>query len=334
MDYLINNYLSFKKNKNFLIKSKNYKSKLKLFVQKPRFIIKRKYNVNILYVDDTVQKEKAFKVRGALTEVLINLKKIKKKNIIVLASTGNFAYSMASICKQKKINCVSFVTKSIDKFKLDKLRKLGVKIFFSKNYEIAKKNAKKYSKKNNYFFSNGCNKNIFLGNASLMLEAFEYLKKKDKNILHKSILGILPVGNGSLAAPSSIILKNIFFDNVDVACVEPFNFKKSQKIIDNKIKLSSKNTIADGAAIKKLPNESKKIIFENFKYFFSAKEKEIKNSIKYLFKNLKIKSEGAGALTNTVILFNPKFISNYDYVIVPICGGNIDKKKLFRYIDQ
>ena len=332
MDYLINENLSFRKNKNFLIKSKKFKTRLKLFIKKPKFIFQKKNNLNILYVDDTVQKEKAFKVRGALSEVLNNLKKIKKKNTIVLASTGNFANSMASICYKKKINCVSFVTKNIDKFKLSSLRKLDVKIFFSKNYEIAKKQAKKFSKKNNFFFSNGCNENIFIGNSSLMLETFDQLKKKDKNIMGKKILGILPVGNGSLAAPSSIILKNIFLNNVDIACVEPHNFKKSQKIINNKIKLNFKKTIADGAAIRKLPKESKKIIFDNCKYFFSFKEIEIKNSIKYLFKNFKIESEGAGALANSLLLMCPNFVKNYDYVIVPICGGNIDKKKLLSYI--
>ena len=77
-----------------------------------------------------------------------------------MASTGNFAYSMASICKQKKINCVSFVTKSIDKFKLDKLRKLGVKIFFLKIMKLQKK-MRKNTQKNNYFFPMGVIKIFF-----------------------------------------------------------------------------------------------------------------------------------------------------------------------------
>ena len=79
MNYLINNNLSTKSNKEFLVDSKKLKSKLTLLVKKPRFFFKKKNNTNILYVDDTVQKEKAFKIRGAFSEILNNLKKIKKK---------------------------------------------------------------------------------------------------------------------------------------------------------------------------------------------------------------------------------------------------------------
>lgn len=332
MNYLINNNLSTKSNKEFLVDSKKLKSKLTLLVKKPRFFFKKKNNTNILYVDDTVQKEKAFKIRGAFSEILNNLKKIKKKNTIVLASTGNFAFSMASICKQKKINCIVYVSHNIDKKKLYGLKKFGAQIFVSRNYESAKKTARNFARDNNYFFSDGCNKSIFLGNASLMIETLEQLKKKDKNFNKKRILAILPVGNGSLAASSSMILNNILL-NIDIACIEPFNFRKSQKILNNKIKINFENTIADGAAIRRLPQESRKIIFQNCKYFFSSKESEIKNSMKYIYKNFNIMSEGAGALANTVILFNPKFINNYDYVIVPICGGNIDKDKFLGYID-
>ena len=332
MNYLINQNISKKTNKNFLKASLKIRSKIKKFINKSSFIYKNSGKVKIMYVDDTVQKEKSFKVRGALSEIIFNEKKIKKKNTIVLASTGNFAFAMASICKQKKINCMVYVTHNIDKKKLHGLKKFGAKIFFSKNYESAKKTARNFARDKNYFFSDGCNKSIFLGNASLMIETLEQLKKKDKNFNKKKILAILPVGNGSLAASSSIILNNILL-NIEIACIEPFNFRKSQKILNNKIKINFENTIADGAAIRKLPQESRKIVFQNCKYIFSSKESEIKSSMKYIYKNFNIMSEGAGALANTVVLFNPKFVNNYDYVIVPICGGNIDKNKFLGYID-
>ena len=333
MDYLINNNLKIKENKDFILEAKRINLKLKKLIKKPIFIKRKIEKTHILYIDDTHHEEKAFKVRGAYSEIINNFNRIKKKNnTIVLASTGNFAQAISNICIKKKINCVVFLTKLISKKKLQNLKQRGVKVFLCKDYEVAKTKARNYSKKNNFFFSDGCNKNIFLGNASMMLEAINELKK-NKKISKKKILGIFPLGNGSLAAPSSVILKNKLA-NIDIACVEPFNFKKSQKILENKIVLNLRNTIADGAAIKKLPNESKKIIFQNCKYFFSVTEKEIKESMKFIFKNLQIISEGAGALANALLLTNPNFMKKYYCVIVPICGGNIEKTKLLAYIKK
>ena len=61
------------------------------------------------------------------------------------------------------------------------------KVFFSKNYEDAKIKAKIFLKKIIFFFSNGCNKNIFLGNSSMFLDAIDEIKKRDKEITKKSI---------------------------------------------------------------------------------------------------------------------------------------------------
>ena len=101
----------------------------------------------------------------------------------------------------------------------------------------------------------------------MFLDAIDELKKRDKKITKKKVLAILPVGNGSLAAPSSIILKNAL-SNVDIACVEPFNFRKSQKILNSKIILNLKNTVADGTAIRKLPKFQKKNNFSKLQIFF------------------------------------------------------------------
>ena len=56
--------------------------------------------------------------------------------------------------------------------------------------------------------------------------------------------------------------------------------------------------------------------------------------MKYIFQKFKIISEGSGALSNALILNYPKFVKNYEYAIVPICGGNIDKIKLLGYINK
>ena len=51
----------------------------------------------------------------------------------------------------------------------------------------------------------------------------------------------------------------------------------------------------------------------------------------YLFSNFNIKSEGAGALTTACFIYNQKFFKDYDYIIIPICGKNINDE-LFKKI--
>ena len=54
----------------------------------------------------------------------------------------------------------------------------------------------------------------------------------------------------------------------------------------------------------------------------------------FLYKKYKIKSEGAGALSMAFTLSSKKEIFEFDYVIIPICGSNIDQKKFYNIISK
>ena len=113
MDYLINNNLKIKENKDFILEAKRINLKLKKLIKKPIFIKRKIEKTHILYIDDTHHEEKAFKVRGAYSEIINNFNRIKKKNnTIVLASTGNFAQAISNICIKKKINCGAYLYNS------------------------------------------------------------------------------------------------------------------------------------------------------------------------------------------------------------------------------
>ena len=96
-------------------------------------------------------------------------------------------------------------------------------------------NAKKFATKNGYKFQDVCTNSIFYGNASLILEIIEKLKKKDKNLLKKKILAVFPLGSGSLATPSIKILKYLS-PQIKIAVVEPERFSKFFYIFDKKKK--------------------------------------------------------------------------------------------------
>lgn len=329
-------HIKLTNNKKFIRDKKFYQianqtlKKIKKKIVPLKLIIKKKNDTKIIIADDTNQLQGSYKFRGASSEIL----NIKKKNIntICLGSTGNFGLSMSYLCKKNKINCNIFIPKNTNIYKIHNLKKnKSILHLNNKNYDDAKINAKKFAKKNRSKFQDVCTKSIFYGNASLILEVIKKFKKKDKNFLKKKILAIFPLGSGSLATPSTKILKYLN-PNIKIAVVEPERFSKFFYIFDKKKRPSFLPTIAEGAGVKKIPNINYKYLLDNIDIVSKVSENEIKKAIKFLYKNYKIKAEGAGALSMSLYLKLNKNFLNFDYIILPICGTNIDKKQFLKII--
>ncbi len=329
-------YIKLTNNKNFKRDKKFYQiaiktlKKIKKKIVPLKLIITKSNSTKIVIADDTKQLQGSYKFRGANSEI----QNIKDRNIktICLGSTGNFGLSMSYLCKKNKIDCNIFISKNTNIYKIEKLRKNNSILHQNnKNYDDAKMNAKKFAAKNNYKFQDVCTKSIFYGNASFVLEIIEKLKKKDKNLLKKKILAVFPLGSGSLATPSIKILKYLS-PQIKIAVVEPERFSKFFYIFDKRKKPSFLPTIAEGAGVKKIPKINYKYLLDNVDIVSKVSENEIKNAIKFLYKKYKIKAEGAGALSMSLFLKLNKSFSNFDYIILPICGTNIDKKSFSKII--
>jgi threonine dehydratase len=287
----------------------------------------------IIFIDETIQDVGAFKIRGATTGINNILKKNPNITSIVCASSGSFGISVANVCKRKKIKCIVFIPKNTSLIKKEKiLSQNSIINENNENYDDAKKNAKKYSDINSdFFYIDGCREDIFWGNGSIVIELINKYSNLDKNFLKKKIAMILPVGVGSLASPSSILLKH-FFNNSSIITVETLNFCKFYNNFNTLIKPNFKETIAEGVAVKKLPLLSYNILKENVDFVSIIDEIKIYEAMKYLFKNFKTVSEGAGALATALFTNNKIFFKNYDYVFIPICGKNIEKEKFNKII--
>ena len=167
----------------------------------------------------------------------------------------------------------------------------------------------------------------------MILEILNRLKLKDSNYLKKKILAVFPLGSGSLATPTIKILKYINH-NFKVALVEPSNFSKFYYNFDKTKKPNFKKSIAEGASVRNIPNLNFKYLYNNTDIVSRVSENEIKKAMYFLYKKYKIKSEGAGALSMAFTLSSKKEIFEFDYVIIPICGSNIDQKKFYNIISK
>ena len=304
----------------------NY-NKYSNYWEKPNIFFEKKQQTNVIYFDDTVQEVGAFKIRGATTGIFNILKKNQNIKEIVSASSGSFGISVANICQKLKVKSKIFVPKNIPKLKIKKILKYNAKIDdCNSDYDNCKMNAKNYSKKNSHtFYFDGCRSDIFWGNGSVVLELINYLLKIDKKIFNKKILIILPLGVGSLATPSSILIKENF-KNSKIMISESFNYCKFFSNYSNTIFPSFKDSIAEGTAVKKLPILSQKYLKKTVDYITTLKENEICDGIRYLYKKYNIVAEGAGAIPTASFISNQKFFKSFDYVLIPICGNNIDRR--------
>ena len=320
-----NNYN--KTNNKFVKKVVSSFDNLSKYWQRPNFIQKKFKNSKIIFIDDTVQKVGNFKIRGVTCGINNVLDMYSEIDTIVCASSGSFGISTARVCQKKKINSEIFIPKTTSKFKKEKILSYGSIIHDNnKDYDEAKENANKYANtKKNYFYFDGCREDVMYGNGSLIIELLNKFSKKEKNFLDRNIVMILPLGIGSLATPCTILLKH-YFKKATVIISEPTNYCKFFYTFNNKYKQSFKKTIAEGIAVKKIPEISFNILKKSVDYVSTVSEKEIIGAINYLFSNFNIKSEGAGAITTACFIYNQKFFENYDYVIIPICGNNIDDK--------
>jgi len=176
------------------------------------------------------------------------------------------------------------------------------------------------------FYIDGCRNDVFWGNGSLVIDLINKYSSLDKKFFSKNIAMILPIGVGSLASPSSILLKHFINDSF-IITVEALNFCKFYNTFNNKIKPSFKKTIAEGVAVKKLPSLSYNILKDAVDYVSIVDENEIIQAMKYLFNNFNITTEGAGALTTALLINNYSFFKNFDYTFIPICGKNIEQNK-------
>tara|TARA_S200000501_G_scaffold326051_1_gene324317 strand:- start:711 stop:1682 length:972 start_codon:yes stop_codon:yes gene_type:complete len=307
--------------KDFLKKVDNTFTKLnqKYFNKIEILKNKKKIGKNIFLIDISNNPTNCFKVRGALSEVLS--KKLENIKYLCAASSGSFGISVALSAKLLKKQSIIFAPKNLKSKKKKILKKYNARVIYSEDYEKAKENAKKFSKKKKHIFINGLGKNVLYGNGTYFKELFE--REIENLSKSKKIALIVPLGIGSLALPAGLYLGGKK-TNFDLHLVEPKNYSKFQSNLKNeKIEYFSP-TLADGAAVKVLPKKSYSHLLSFAKTIITLNENEIAESIKYLDKTkiFKRKIEGAGALAFGAFLFGSEYFKKYKSIYIFITGKN------------
>ena len=237
----------------------------------------QKYNSNIFFKREDLQKVRSFKIRGAFNKIS-SLNQSQVINGIVCASAGNHAQGFAVSCSTLGYKGKVFMPTTTPNQKIEQVKKFGktnveVILFgenFTQAYEKALQECDKYDKTFIHPFDD---KKVIAGQATLFLEIINQFKDNLDYLF-------IPIGGGGLISGAINVFKQLS-PKTKIIGIEPKGAPSMSKSIE-KNKLITLNRIdgfVDGVAVKKVGNYSFDYCKEHLDDLIILDDNEICNSI-------------------------------------------------------
>ena len=188
----------------------------------------QKYNSNIFFKREDLQKVRSFKIRGAFNKIS-SLNQSQVINGIVCASAGNHAQGFAVSCSTLGYKGKVFMPTTTPNQKIEQVKKFGktnveVVLFgenFTQAYEKALQECDKYDKTFIHPFDD---KKVIAGQATLFLEIINQFKD------HLDYL-FIPIGGGGLISGAINVFKQLS-PNTKIVGIEPKGAPSMSKSIE------------------------------------------------------------------------------------------------------
>jgi len=286
------------------------------------FYLSKKFEANIFYKTENIQRTGSFKIRGAYNKIYHSVINEKPKGVLAWSS-GNHAQGVAEASNIFNLNATIVMPKDAPDIKIMGTRSRGAKIiFYNRNTENREKIGSAIAKKYNLLIIPPYDdKYVIAGQGTIGLEIIKQIKQY--NLSPDKIL--VPTGGGGLVAGIATAIKKKY-KNTSIYTVEPNHFAdyskslKSKKIIKNSM---NKVSICDSL----LAQEPGKITFKINKALIkkglTVTENQVLKAVNYAYKNLGLVVEPGGAVALAAIL-NNKINIKKKTVIAVLSGSNID----------
>lgn len=273
---------------------------------------------NEVYIKlENLQNAGSFKIRGALSKLIVTDPEILKKGIVA-ASAGNHSQGVSFAAKMLNVPTTIVMPKTAPLAKINATKNYGVDVvLYGDFFDDAQSKAEEIVKETNKTLIHAFNDpDIILGQGTIGIEILEQVKDAD--------YVLVPVGGGGLLSGIAAYIKNVN-PKVKLIGVESENVpsyhearKKHKPILVN-----GKLSIADGIAVKQSGDITFGILNKYVDDVILVSEEEIAKAVLFLFEHCKTIAEGAGAVTTAAMLSNKLKIKNKKVVCV-VSGGNID----------
>lgn len=285
----------------------------------------KKYNANIFFKREDLQKVKSFKTRGAFNKIS-SLDKSQVINGLVCASAGNHAQGFAVSCTTLGYEGRVYMPTSTPNQKIKQVKKFGKNnievVLFGENFTQAYKKAIEDCDFYNKIFIHPFDDiKVITGQATLFLEIISQINYELDYLF-------IPIGGGGLISGAINVFKQLS-PKTKIIGVEPKGAPSmTESIKQNKlVTLSKIDGFVDGVAVKKVGNLSFEYCKEFLHDIILLDENEICNSIVELEESENIIAEPAGAMSSASLRHYKNDISGKNIGCV-ICGGNIDKSRM------
>ncbi len=267
---------------------------------------------------DLVQRTASFKYRGAVNKIL-SLTEEELDKGVVSASTGNYALAVAEAMRQRGRRATIYVGKDIEDSRLELLRAHGLDlVVFDGDAWGAEKEARRVGDEEGKTYVSPYNDPIVVGGQGTCgLEISEQLPDLDA--------AFFACGAGGLLTGSSGWLKS-HNPEIETYGVSPANSPVMYESVRNKkmITMDTETTLADTCAGGvDLDSITLELCQRHVDEILLLTEDEIAASIRLLFEQHRLVSEGSGALGIGGLLQRKEQFKGKKVVAV-VCGRNID----------
>lgn len=286
------------------------------------FYLSKKFQSNIFFKTENIQRTGSFKIRGAYNKIYNSTINENSKGVLAWSS-GNHAQGVAEAANIFNINSTIVMPKDAPDNKIHGTKSRGAKIiFYDRNTENREEIGLSIAEKNNLIIIPPYDdKYVIAGQGTIGLEIIKQIKQF--NLSLDKVL--VPTGGGGLAAGIATAIKNSH-NNVDIYTVEPNHYSDYSKSLQcKKIIRNNMNTlsICDSLLAREPGRITFKINKNLIKKGITVTDVQALKAVKYAYRNLGLVVEPGGAVGLASILNKKLNIKNKNIVVV-LSGSNID----------
>jgi len=277
---------------------------------------------------ESLQRTGSFKDRGALNRML-DLTAEERQRGVVTASAGNHAQAVAYHGARLGVPVQVVMPEHTPLIKVSNTERFGAGVhFYGATLSESMVEATRMREEKGYVFVHAFDdERVIAGQGTVGLELLEQLPELTAVVV--------PIGGGGLISGIAIALKEqkpdirIFGVEADVAA-SALASRRAGKVV----KIESRETIADGIAVKQIGELTFPIIERYVDEIVSVSEEEIAHAVHSLLENEKLVAEGAGAVALAAILAGRLPLEPSDVTAMVLSGGNIDVNLLERIVNR
>lgn len=276
---------------------------------------------------ENLQHTGSFKLRGAYYKIS-QLSEEEKEKGVIACSAGNHAQGVALGAAHAGIKALICLPAGAPISKIEATKALGAEVCLVPGvYDDAYAKAIELQHEHGYTFVHPFDDPLVIaGQGTIGLEIIREMPDVDAVVV--------PIGGGGLISGVAFALKTLKPD-IEVYGVQAEGAPSMEESIekDERIRLNSVSTIADGIAVKEPGVNTFDMVKKYVDKIVTVSDDEIAAAILYLIEKQKLVSEGAGAVPMAAVLFD-KLPVRGKKVVCMVSGGNIDVTSLNRVITR